>query len=157
MSHWPASLRTRLTTYVWKPLPAIVVAQICYIPARELELTATLPPSPLQGGAIFIGSMGGLSQWHHSICNINGASFVSNTATVHVSRAAKDLESCRADLLCSWPGYRAVLENLELYCTNSHTALLLGRSDLQPRDSACHIGQLHSQPGWQCTCGNPCP
>ena len=34
-----------------------------------------------------------------------------------------------------------------LYCTNSHHALLLGRSDLQLRDPACHIGQLHSQPG----------
>jgi hypothetical protein len=45
------------------------------------------------------------------------------------------------------PGVWAVLEKLELYCTNSHHALLLGRSDLQRRDSACHIGQLHSQPG----------
>ena len=60
-------------------------------------LTFAFPPSiSHQGGAISIG--------YGATCSIVGASFVSNTATDAVSRAAQDLESCRADLLYPWPG-----------------------------------------------------
>ena len=51
----------------------------------------------MQGGAIYIAS--------NAICNIDGASFESNTAGYNVSRAATDLESCRADLLYPCPGF----------------------------------------------------
>jgi hypothetical protein len=42
------------------------------IPGRELELTAALPPSPLQGGAIYVFQGG--------TCNIDGGTFLSNNA-----------------------------------------------------------------------------
>jgi hypothetical protein len=68
-----------------------VVAQTCYIPGRELELTATLPPSPLQGGAIYVRGGG--------TCNIDGASFVSNTAGgVSQQRKKPSLTECSKSL-----------------------------------------------------------
>ena len=81
----------------------------------------------LQGGAIFIDL--------NAICNIDGASFVSNTA-FSVSRAAKDLESCAQTC----------------YIPASHFELIVGckfpaerRSDPQRRDPDCQIRQLHQQ------------
>jgi hypothetical protein len=78
-------------------------AQTCYIPARELEQFLECQSNFFsnslqcyQGGAIFV--------YPGATCNIDGASFVSNTAA-DVSRAAEDLESCRADLLYPCPGF----------------------------------------------------
>jgi hypothetical protein len=67
------------------------------IPGPHFELIAGCKNSPQGGGAIYISRDG--------TCNINGGTFLSNTAP-SVSRAAKDLESCRADLLYPCPGHK---------------------------------------------------
>jgi hypothetical protein len=73
------------------------LAQTCYIPAWELELTATLPPSPQKGGAIVIAG--------NAICNIDGASFVSNTAGgVSQQRKKPSLTSPFARKILEIPG-----------------------------------------------------
>ena len=57
MSHWPTSLGIRPATYVWKPLPARVVAQTCDIPAGISQLFFSFLTFLLLfaqgGGAIF--------------------------------------------------------------------------------------------------------
>ena len=60
------------------------------IPGPHFELIVGCKNSLQYGGAIYV--------WQGATCNIDGGTFVSNTAS-YVSRAAKDLESCRADLL----------------------------------------------------------